>query len=112
MASTSYHISKSSPQAPPKKFGEANRAVVGTVAEVHNRVDSARPHEILDGHAVEHCGCVVPDGALGAFGFAEHVVVIGGRELYTDAHSSAHLTGRGSLKERARFKIKDMGDLS
>jgi hypothetical protein len=58
---------------------------------------------------VEHRGCVVPDCALWAFGFAEHVVG-GGRELYTDAHASTHMTGRGSLKDTFIVKLKDMGE--
>jgi hypothetical protein len=53
---------------------------------------------------VEHGRCVVADCALGAFGFAEHVVGIGGREFDTDAHASTHLPVRSSLKDKVRVK--------
>jgi hypothetical protein len=86
--------------------GEANRSSLGTVAEVHNCAHNARPHEIRDGHAVEHRRCVVPDCAPWAFGFAEHAVGIGGSELYTDAHASTHLTGRSSVQDIVQIKLK------
>jgi hypothetical protein len=90
--------------------GEADRAVVGTVAHVHNFADNARPHAIWDGHAMEHRKRVVHDYAPGAFGFADHVMGIGGRELHTDAHASTHMAGRTSLKNRFRVKLKDRGE--
>jgi hypothetical protein len=39
---------------------EADRAAVRAVAEVHNSDDSARPHGIGDGYAVEHRRSIVP----------------------------------------------------
>jgi hypothetical protein len=58
--------------------GKIYRATVCTIAQVHNRADSARPHEVWDGHVVKHRRCIVTDCALGSFGLAEHVVGIGG----------------------------------
>jgi hypothetical protein len=49
--------------------GEASSAVVGAVAKVRN-VDSARPHEIGEGHDVKHRGGVVPECVTRVFRFA------------------------------------------
>ena len=49
-------------------------------------------------------------GAPWAFGFAEHVMGIEARELYTDAHASTHLACRSSLKDKVRVKLKDRGE--
>jgi hypothetical protein len=72
--------------------GETDRAVVRGITEVHNGANSAQPHGIGDGHAVEHRSNV-PDSAPWAFGFAEYVMSIGGRKLHTYAHASVHLSG-------------------
>jgi hypothetical protein len=90
--------------------GETNNAAIGTVAKVHNSADSARPHGIWDGHAVKHRGCVVPECAPRAFRFVEHVVTRRGRELYTDAHVSTHLTGKRSFKDIVKVKFNDRGE--
>jgi hypothetical protein len=58
---------------------EADRAVVRAVAEVHNGGDNACPHVVGEGNVVEHFKGTVPDSAPWAFGFAEHVMGIGGR---------------------------------
>jgi hypothetical protein len=73
--------------------GEADQAVVSAVAEVHNGANSARPHGIGDGHAVEHRKSIALDSAPGTFGFAEHVMGIGSRKLHPDAEASAHMAG-------------------
>jgi hypothetical protein len=54
--------------------------------------------------------CIVPDCTSGSFGLAEHVVGIGGRESYTDAHASTHLPGGGSLKNKVQVKLDDGGE--
>jgi hypothetical protein len=61
-------------------------------------------------HVVEHRRCVVLDSAPWTFGLAEHVMGIGGRELHTDTHASAHLTSSSNLKDIVRVKIKDRGE--
>jgi hypothetical protein len=86
---------------------EDDRADVRAVAEVHNCADNARPHEIGDGHAVEHRRSIVPDSVPWAFGFAEHVMGIGGRELYPDAEAGAHLAGDNSFKHIVGVKFND-----
>jgi hypothetical protein len=80
------------------------------VGKVHNCVDIARPHEVGDGHDVEHCGRVVSDCEAGAFCFAERLVGIRGRELYTNAHASTHLAGHSRLKYRVGVGSNDMGE--
>jgi hypothetical protein len=87
--------------------GETDRAVVSAVAEVHNGVDSARPHGIGNGHVVEHRRGIVPDSAPGAFGFAEQVMSIGGRELHTYAQASTHLSGDNSINYIVRVELED-----
>jgi hypothetical protein len=44
--------------------------------------------------------------------FTEHVMCIGARELYADAHARTHLVGRNSLKDIVRVKFKDRGKVA
>jgi hypothetical protein len=78
--------------------GEADRAVVSAVAEIHDGADNARPRRIGDGHVAENRRSIVPDSAPRTFGFAEHVMGIGGRKLHPEAKASAHLAGDTNLK--------------
>jgi hypothetical protein len=56
---------------------------------------------------VEHRRGTVPDSAPKAFGFAEHVMGIWGRELYSDAEACAHLAGDSSFKHRGIVEFYD-----
>jgi hypothetical protein len=47
------------------------------------------------------------DSAPRAFGFAEHVMGIWGRELYSDAEACAHLAGDKSFNHRVRVEFYD-----
>mmetsp|Transcript_14020 Transcript_14020/g.24847 ORF Transcript_14020/g.24847 Transcript_14020/m.24847 type:complete len:207 (-) Transcript_14020:420-1040(-) len=85
----------------------SDRATVRAVAKVYNSADSTRPHGVGNGHVVEHRRCIVPDGAPGTFGLAEHVVGVWGRELYPDAEVCAHLASDSSFKHRVRVKFED-----
>jgi hypothetical protein len=51
-----------------------------------------------------------PEYAPVAFRFVEHVVSKRGRELYTDAHASTHLTGKRSFKDIVKVKFNDRGE--
>jgi hypothetical protein len=56
---------------------------------------------------VEHRRSIAPDGSPWAFGFAEHVMGIGGKELYPDAKAGAYLAGDISFKHGVRVKSYD-----
>jgi hypothetical protein len=56
---------------------------------------------------VEHSISVVTDSAPGAFGLAEHVVGIGGRELYPNAKAGTHMAGDSTFEHRVRVKFDD-----
>jgi hypothetical protein len=55
-----------------------------------------------DRHAVEHRRSTVPESAPRAYGFAEHVMGIWGREMYPDAEVGAHLAGDNIFKHIVR----------
>jgi hypothetical protein len=56
---------------------------------------------------VEHLKGIVPDCTPQAFGFAEHVMGIWGRELYPDAEAGAHPAGDSNFKHRVRVEFYD-----
>jgi hypothetical protein len=56
---------------------------------------------------VEHRRSIVPDSASWAFGFAEHVMGMWGRELYPDAEAGAHLAGDSNFKHGVRVEFHD-----
>jgi hypothetical protein len=68
--------------------------------------DCARPHGIGDGHTEEHCIGIVPEGALGSFSFAEHVMDIGA-ENFTPTPMRAHIwrvKAASKTKSESKFK--------
>jgi hypothetical protein len=56
---------------------------------------------------VEHRISSVPDSEPRAFGLAEHVMGIWGRELYPDAEAGAHLMGDSSFEHNVRVEFYD-----
>jgi hypothetical protein len=56
---------------------------------------------------VEHRRSIVPDRAQRAFGFADHVMGIWGRELYSDAEACAHVVGNNNFKHRVQVEFYD-----
>jgi hypothetical protein len=50
---------------------------------------------------------IVPDSARRAFGFAEHVMGTGGRELDPDADMCAHEAGDINFKHKVRVEFYD-----
>jgi hypothetical protein len=56
---------------------------------------------------VEHCIRIVTESAPWAFGLAEHVVGIGGRELHPNAEAGTHMAGDNNLEHRVRVEFND-----